>query len=389
MKIAFFGDGTLDMNKRLRDGQIIWRREMLQRLQEQGHEVVYLAPEHRSKDAEPEFRSLVVGWQWRGEVDGLIFESRRPFFPPTKGKEEQHVYYAQGRLIRDWYEGKLGDPTIFAQDVDRATDSAFGMGSRTAEYECITWCRELMPWMPEALERFREDVTVLVPYRPKGSPLDGATCITFLWGYPEMVERDPLPMKDRCWDLLYPGSDYGRRDKVEAYYVAGAASGYSVGVAGSWRDDAKGTHDVARYKGSDFKKLALDRGMGNLSFIDGGRNLPQSTLMDEMAKARTVVQIARHDVRSLGYDTNRPAEASAAGALCFVDASLAQPGGDVPDPWFRVSSFEELRDKLASVKGREEKGVEMWRDFLRKRGTISDRARQLVQLIERPEAAAA
>ena len=385
MKIAFFGDGTLDMNKRLRDGQIIWRRETLRSLQEQGHEAYYLAPKHRSREAEQGYQDLVLGWDWRGEVDALIFESRRPFFPPTKGKEQTHVYYAQGRLIRDWYDGKLGDPAIFAQDVDRATDGAFGLGNRTSEYECVRWCRELMPWMPDALERFRSEVTVLVPFDPKGSPLEGERCKTFSWGYPESVERDLMPMTGRRWDLFYPGSDYGRRDKIDAYYAEAAANGYQVGVGGSWRDEAKGTHDVAAYKGGEFKAQALQRGAGNLTFVENGRNLSQAALMAELAATRAVVQITRRDYREIGYETNRPGEVTAAGALCFVDSSIRSPGGDVPDEWFRVSSFKELHEKLESVRGREQAGVELWRSFLRQRGTVADQARYLVRLIKERE----
>jgi hypothetical protein len=86
MRIAFFGDGTLDLYRKRRDGSIVWRREMFQQLVDLGHDPVYIAKQSQSESAEPFHRDRVVGWDWRGEVDAIALQSRRPFFAPSAGR---------------------------------------------------------------------------------------------------------------------------------------------------------------------------------------------------------------------------------------------------------------------------------------------------------------
>lgn len=387
MRVAFFGDGTLDLCRKRRDGSIIWRRELFERLEEDGHEPLYLAPERHSADAELFFRERVVGWDWRGEVDALIFESRRPFFAPSEGKLDTNAYFQQGRLLRDWFLGKLGTPKLFAVDFDLATRSAFGIGGRKAEYLSISWCREALPEMPEILDKLRDQLTCLVPYDPAESPMErkrdgNYEVVKFTWGYPESIEVEPLPFGERSWDLFYPGSDYDRRASFERYYVAAGRASWTVGVGGEWNDQNTGGKSAPDHlRGQRFKHRVISETANNVTFLNDGHLLSQADLGTEMQQTCAVVQIVKPEYAKLGYETMRPAEAAAAGALVFIDTEIKSPGGDVPHDWFRVPSFESVRDKLASVRGREEKGVEMWRAFLRERGTIRDRARQLVELV--------
>lgn len=388
MRVGFFGDGTFDMDRRLRDGSVIWRREMFQRLVEQGHEPVYLAPQNRTND--PVFSQYVVGYQWEGRLDMLVVESRGCGAPPDK--PENHPAYQQAVTLGRWHRGEFGRCALFGIDFDAELRKTFGLGGIKGHYLGGQWS-ERVPWMTEVSERARDELWVLATFDPEPSLFethrngDGYLCVPFSWGYPESIEVEPRPWNERTWDLFYPGSDYGRRDQFEKYYVEAAKAGWDVGVGGRWTNESKTKHDLRSYQGPHYYWNIRDLGLGNLVFIDGNEKmspaLPMNRLLDEMSRTKACVQISRVDYRKIGYDTMRPAEVAARGGLVFMNSALASPGGDVPHEWFTVSSFDDVRARMTETWGESEylRGVERWREFLRyTKGTVAENAERLVEL---------
>lgn len=401
LRIGFFGDGSLDLNYPTRDGSVVWRRELFQRLIELGHEPFYLSKTKRSETADPVLRERVRPYDWREPLDALVIESRRSFFAPEAHKLENYPPYEQAVLLRDWHDGKLGKCAIFALDFDLATREVFSLGARKAgQYlgkgeKSGRWAREWTPWMGEVLQRLQNDLWCLLPMNIKESEfekrIDGQQyrTIPFAWGYPESIEVEPLPPADRTWDFAYPGSDYGRRDKFYDFYVRAAKDGgFKVGVAGQWDDHGKGKHECSDspFKEMDgFKSYVEQEAGDNLEFIGGGTTLSMSRVLDEISRAKAVVQISRCDYRKIGYETMRPAEVAASGTVPFVDAALASPGGDVPEDRFKVFSHLEVAEQVIDAirSGRYEHDVQLWREWLRDtRGTVRDQARRLVLLAE-------
>jgi hypothetical protein len=109
-----------------------------------------------------------------------------------------------------------------------------------------------------------------------------------------------------------------------------------------------------------------------LSYVDAQRMVRQ---------AKAVVQIVPPDYERYGNYTVRIAKAAAAGAIPFVDRDIRAHEAIVPDDWFRVSSSEEVAEKMRSIAGQELEYVRWWRDHLRKLGTGRERAAELLTMI--------
>lgn len=393
-RIAFFGDGTLDLEGTRRDGSIGDRRDLFLGLKQLGVEPLYLSPRRYTVNG---MADHVVGWEWRDRIDALVVEARWSLYPPKDEDDRlRKVFFQQAALLRDWHRGLFGAGVpLFIVDFDLNVRPVFGLGGRGSLYVQGKDWPEATPWMPEVLDRISREATILAPYDPARSPLEtkrqpGHTyrVVRWLWPYPGHLESPPRPWAERSWELSYPGSDYNRREKFYRFYVAGAQQGCNVAVTGVWQNMRKG-----KEKGWDrtgFRTEVEEAGRGRLRFLASGqKQLAYQDVYALLGATKVVVQIvpdtSEKPYERLGYYTIRPAEAAAAGALPFVDRDIQAHEDIVPDEWFRVSSFDELRDKMRSIRGRELDYVDWWRAHLRSLGTGVDRARDLMGLIsDRP-----
>lgn len=389
MKVAISGGGSLDLEGNVRDGSIGDRRELMRGLDELGVENLYVGPKRFSPD-DP--RVPDEGWAWRGDVDALVVEIRFSFFPPKN--IELWDEYQQACVLRDWNDGKFGNAKLFIVDFDAMCRRVMGFaGIKNSTNHMNTKLHdrgiELMPL--DFHERAAREATVLAPYEPSVSPLekkrkDGETyrVVRWLWPYPTELEVDPLPWDEREVELFYPGSDYNRRKKFWKFYVEAAREGARVEVSGVWKDSRKGD-DGPPWKGRGFRTKVEEAAGDKLKFLNQGiRNMPYGDVHRSLRRAKACVQIVSNigirRYEDLGYYTIRPAETAAAGALPFVDADINFHDDIVPDKFWRVESFEEVRDKMRQMRGREIEGVMSWREHLRKVGTGVERARQLLEL---------
>jgi hypothetical protein len=388
-RIALFGNGSLDMDATRRDGSIGDRRELFRGLRTHGVDAVYLGPPHLSRG---DLRDAVVGWRWRGSVDALVIEARRPIRPPDRAPEK-NVVHEQAVVLRDWYEGRFGSAVpLFLVDFDYNVRTVFGLGGRTSEYISIRSWQDLTPWMPDVLPRIQTEAVVLAPYEPSLSritthrqPGQNYRVVRWLWPYPTELEVESLPWSERAWELAYPGNDYNRREKFWRYYVEGARAKCHVAVTGIW-DDRKIGREAGEWGEPGFRSRVKEAAGDRLSFTGEGRKgIPYLDVQALLRQTKAVVQIvpsvSEMPYERIGYYTVRVAETAAAGAIPFVDRDISAHEDLVPSDWFRVSSFEELRTKMLELRGRELEAVGRWRDHLRTVGTGAERARQLLDLI--------
>ena len=390
MKIAVSGGGSLNMQSTVRDGSVADRLELFRGLDELGVESLYVGPKRFSPDSE---RVPEEGWGWRGEVDALVIEIRFSYFPPKNTLIWDE--YLQGRVIEDWHNGLFGDAQLYIVDFDAMTRRAMGFaGVKSSANFMNTKLRDRdVPLIDmDAYAHAAEVATVLCPYYPPAAPLEtkrveGQTYRTarWLWPYPVDMEVEPIPWRQRSLEMFYPGSDYNRREKFWKYYVEGAAAGARVEVSGVWKNSRKGD-DGPGWKGRGFKAKCLEHGGDKLKFLNESiMNMPYDHIHRQLRRAKSCVQIVSNigirRYEDIGYYTIRPAECAAAGVLPFVDSDIGYHDDIVPHPFWRVSSFEEMRDKMRSIRGGEIDAVMMWREHLRKVGTGVERAQQLLDLM--------
>ncbi len=302
------------------------------------------------------------------------------------------IFYQQAAVLRDWHRGMFGPKVLLViVDFDLNARPVFGLGGRTSLYVQGRSWPEATPWMPEVLERIQREAMILAPYDPALSPLEtkrqpGHTyrAVRWLWPYPAHLEVAPRPWFERTWELAYPGSDYNRREKFCHYYVEGARQGCRVAVTGVWQDRRKGK-EKPPWNEPGFRTKVQEEVGERLSFLANGTQLPYSAVQDLLRQSKVVIQIVPQvsdlPYERLGYYTIRPAEAAVAGALPFVDRDIEGHEDIVPNEWFRVSSFDDVRQKMQQIRGRELEYVQMWRTHLRALGTGTDRARDLVNLV--------
>lgn len=440
MRIGFFGNGALgEKDAQVRDGTVADRYELFEGLKALGHEPLYLAPRERSP-GNPD----VVGYDWRGDLDILILECRDAVWPPQvrcRSAEGDCLHppcvdvalasipvYQQAKVLRDWDAGKFGRDTRLAFiDFDLNVRRVIGLAGRTSTYVTGKFWQAAVPWMSDVLERVRMESVVLVPYYPQRSLLvrkrrsdEGYQVRRWVWSYPTWLEREGLlPWSERRWDLIYTGSDYDRRRRWWEFYGTQVLSGAKVAVTGTWGDRRGGrdrppwnakrfrsrlTHaltmgaDVTGYLDEeDFPRApALPEVVrapsdGSLSFLSPATTiqLPFGDMLEHLGGARMLVQVVPDEYASLGYFTNRVAEAAAFGVPVYVDAEIDDP--DLCPPaigeWARVRDRTELAERVAFMEGEADGRwvrwyVQQWRDHLRARhGDGPGAARRLLEAL--------
>jgi hypothetical protein len=389
MKIGILGDGTLDPASDSRDGSKGERRALVAGLAELGVDVVYMTLRRRAGGGD--LRHHLRDWAWRDKFDAVMIEVRRPVFKKPK---HEHAVYWQARLLLDWADSELGkDCKLFLADFDLNVKPVFGFGRRGHAELCKpAGFFELTPEeLAQAVDRAAAEAIVLTNCEPSLTPLvrqrrPGHTYQVrrWLWPYPAEFEAEPLPWSERHWDLAYAGSDYNRREKFWRYYVEGAKAGARVAVAGAWGNQRVGglMGESEAWSGKGFRSR-VKAAAPNLTFMCDGPNklLPYTEAQRVVRHAKAVVQIVPPDCEWLGMSTIRIAEAACAGAIPFVDRDIKAHEAIVPHDWFRVSSYNEVAEKMQSIAGQELEYVRWWRKHLRGLGTGRERAAELLAMI--------
>lgn len=367
MRIGFVGNGALGTpDAVVRDGTVADRLALFNALEQEGHEVLYLAPPERSPD-DPR----VVGYAWTGELDALVVETRDAVWPPqvtclrdSQGESrdcdlEHEGYlrcvhaaltkatgipvYWQAVTLERWRRGdfsrRTGEwrtrPALMLQDFDLNVRRVFGLAGRGSTYRLGKFWRKAVPWMEDVLEELRSDpaTTVLAPYDPDRSLLvkqrgkrssERYSVERFYWAYPSWLETsDWLPLEARRYDFVYTGSDYDRRRRWDAFYGEAMRHGARGAVTGTWGNRRRGRDrepwNEAGYRGR------LEEEFGDaLEFLSPSTTgqLPFMEAMGLLGQGRWAVQVVPDEYARLGYYTNRVAECAARGVPLFVDAEI-------------------------------------------------------------------
>jgi hypothetical protein len=264
VRLALFGSGSLSLDVATRDGSVSDRRELCRGFDQLDVEWVYVAPQRHTPD-EPR----VVGYDWRGPVDLLAVEARRPSFDGGVNDRSTPNYH-QWRVITDWHRGLFGHRCrLVVIDFGMNIREVFGLGAPKGTPH------HAVPGAEDAAEADRANATFLTPCNPALMLSCGdATVVRWLWPYPVEDEVEPAPFLARTWNLTYAGSDYQRRRKYVTYYATAAQAGVRVATAGSWTATNKGSagrlgsaRDEA-YGGTNFRQKMEAAGV---TFVGEGK----------------------------------------------------------------------------------------------------------------------
>lgn len=365
MRIAQFGDGTLNASVPSRDGSIGDRLELLRGFEQLGHEWLYLSPPERSP-GDPH----AAGWDWRGPADLLVIETRRSSFY-NSGNLARNPAWQQWRAIADWHAGKFGNAQLVIIDFDMNIRSVFGLGCKGEHWHNV-------PGAVEASSRVREEAVFLTPCEPTALlSTGGARVLRWFWPYSAEWESD-LPVPGRFWELAYAGSDYDRRGKFTKFYAEAAQHGWRVAVTGTWNDRRVGGRkgDIKSLCVPGYKTWCDEQG---IIFVNDGKSMPYRAVRENvLGHAQATVQILPQSYERTGYYTVRMAEAAASGCVPFVDRDIHHYEQIVPDDWYRVSSLSELAAKRDMIRNHEREHVMWWRAHLRSLGTGKEQAQRII-----------
>lgn len=132
----------------------------------------------------------------------------------------------------------------------------------------------------------------------------------------ELHYPNPYKLKEpelgKIGDLIYIGNNYNRFDEAVEFLGGSAQKGLSVKVYGNWLEKSPGRESPEEVK----------KAMPKVQFC--GR-LPQSQIIDEMAKQWATIHLAKPSYYRNGFITIRWAEAAAAGILAFIPERFYLP----------------------------------------------------------------
>ncbi len=370
-RIGLFGNGSILKDATVRDGTVGDRIQLIDDLSAIGVECVYIAPAHRGG----------AGYEWEGELDALVLETRDAVWPP--GDEPYGIpVYEQAVVIRKWAEGKYGaDCKLWFQDFDMNARGVMGVAGLGGTYRGKAW-REWVPWMltrqdaaayglleqwTDAGERVKAEAGVLVPYdveksllvkqrgkkNASGEVAELYRVERFNWLYPTWLEVEGV---SKWWHgdrtggvpMRYTGSDYNRRRRFDEFYARSARAGYDVAVTGTWGNRRSG-QEKGDWGKPGYRDRLLDEGL--VSFRSGEvatRQLPFMDMIGVLDEAAIGVQIVPDEYARLGYYTNRIAELAARGVPFLVDAEIK--GHEWLSDW-KVIAVEQMWDWVGMLRG--------------------------------------